>query len=161
MSTTRRRHPMVRLAGTLARLPRYLNLAQRLVRDPAVSPARKAALGLGIGYVALPFDLIPGVIPVLGQLDDLSALLLGLRAALHGCPQEAAEAHLSAAGLSQSALDADVRTVEVAGVWLIVETATLAVRAVTLPARALAGFVPRRRKAAEDSPPAAAEPHSD
>src|SRR5262245_58594432 len=109
--TPKRRHPLVRLAGTVARLPRYLNLAQRLVRDPAISPARKAALGVGVGYVALPVDLIPGVIPILGQLDDLAALLLGLRTALAGCPRADARAHLNAVGLTESALDADVRTV--------------------------------------------------
>jgi uncharacterized membrane protein YkvA (DUF1232 family) len=118
-------------------LPRYLNLAQRLVRDPHVSPARKAALGLGIGYVALPLDLIPGIIPILGQLDDLAALLLGLRAALDGCPPDEAEGHLARVGLSQSALDDDIRTVQVVGVWLVAQTAMLGARLAALPFRAL------------------------
>lgn len=137
MTATRRRRPLARLAGTIARLPRYLNLAQRLLRDKTISPSRKAALGLGMGYVALPFDLIPGIIPVLGQLDDLAALLLGLRTALHGCSPESADAHLTAVGLSRSALDADVRTVQVAGIWLITGAAKLGLRAAALPFRAL------------------------
>jgi uncharacterized membrane protein YkvA (DUF1232 family) len=116
-----------------------MNLAQALVRDPELSVGRKAALGLGIAYVAMPVDLIPGVIPVLGQLDDLAALLLALRTTLKGCTSEQATAHLERAGLSADALDADIRTVEVAGMWLVISAAALA----TKPVRAL--FQRRRR----------------
>ena len=135
---SRRRHPLVRLAGTVARLPRYLYLAQALVRDPAVSVQRKSALAAGLGYAVLPFDILPGIIPIVGQLDDLGALLLGIRQALRGLAPEAATAHLAQAGLAAGALDADLRIVGVAGVWLVAQAAGLARRVVGAPLRLLA-----------------------
>jgi uncharacterized membrane protein YkvA (DUF1232 family) len=54
-------------------------LFKRLLRDPRVPRRAKAALTLVIPYLAMPFDLIPDFIPVVGQLDDalLVALVLG------------------------------------------------------------------------------------
>ena len=141
---SRRHHPLVRLAGTVARLPRYLYLAQALARDPAVSVRRKSALALGIGYAVLPFDLLPGILPVVGQLDDLAALLLGIRQALNGLAPEAATAHLARAGLAPSALDTDMRIVGVATVWLGARTASLAMRVARAPLGVLARL-PRPR----------------
>jgi uncharacterized membrane protein YkvA (DUF1232 family) len=45
-------------------------LFKRLLQDPRVPRRAKAALGLAIPYLAMPFDLVPDFIPVLGQLDD-------------------------------------------------------------------------------------------
>jgi uncharacterized membrane protein YkvA (DUF1232 family) len=49
-------------------------LFKRLLRDPRVTRRAKVALALVVPYLAMPFDLIPDFIPVLGQLDD--ALLI-------------------------------------------------------------------------------------
>jgi uncharacterized membrane protein YkvA (DUF1232 family) len=45
-------------------------LFKRLLRDPRVPRRAKAALVLVIPYLAMPFDLIPDFIPVIGHLDD-------------------------------------------------------------------------------------------
>jgi len=140
---------MVRLAGTVARLPKYVSLGRALLSDGSVSGPRRTAILLGLGYAISPVDLIPGVIPVVGQLDDLAALLLTLRTALRGCSSDAAEAHLQRAGLSGSALDADIRTVAVAGVWIVATVASAGARAIRGPMRWLgnAARAVRRRPA--------------
>jgi uncharacterized membrane protein YkvA (DUF1232 family) len=44
----------------------------RLVWRHAQTPVfAKVLLGMAIGYLLLPFDLIPDFIPVIGHLDDL------------------------------------------------------------------------------------------
>ncbi len=112
------RHPVAELPGILGRLPRYLALGRELLRDPEVPRRRKAALAGGILYVASPIDLVPGIIPVAGQLDDLAALLLSLRYALRGCPPARREVHLRTVGLAPADLDTDLRAVRSAAGWI-------------------------------------------
>lgn len=63
-------------------IPDCLVLVRRLLADPRIPRRRKALLWLLVGYLALPFDLIPDFIPVAGQLDDAIAVALVLRAVL-------------------------------------------------------------------------------
>jgi uncharacterized membrane protein YkvA (DUF1232 family) len=52
-------------------------LFKRLLGDPRVPRRAKLSLGLLVPYLALPFDLIPDFIPVIGQLDD-ALLVMGV-----------------------------------------------------------------------------------
>jgi uncharacterized membrane protein YkvA (DUF1232 family) len=122
------RHPVAKLGETIGRLPRYLALARALARDPALPRWRKAALGAGLVYLASPIDLVPGIIPVAGQLDDLAAVLLGLRTALRGCTPEAAAAHLAAAGLVDGDIGRDLAIVRGAAGWVAGRVARTTVR---------------------------------
>jgi uncharacterized membrane protein YkvA (DUF1232 family) len=65
-------------------VPDCLVLFKRLAGDPRVPRSRKLLLGAMIGYLALPFDLVPDVIPIAGQLDDAIIVALVLRALLRG-----------------------------------------------------------------------------
>ena len=67
-------------AGALATfIPDCVVLVTRLARDPRVPRRRKLLLVALVGYLALPFDLVPDFIPVAGQLDDALMVALVLR----------------------------------------------------------------------------------
>ncbi len=67
----------------IARLVPYCAvLFKRLLTDPRVSWRWKLVAGLALVYLAIPFDLVPDFIPVLGQLDDAILVALVLRGLL-------------------------------------------------------------------------------
>lgn len=70
-----------------------LRLSWRLLRDPRVPLYIKAVPFLPLLYVLSPLDFIPDFIPILGQLDDLTILLLGLRAMEMLAPPELVQEH--------------------------------------------------------------------
>ncbi len=109
--------PLLRmeLMPVLRRLPVYSRLAWVLVRDRRIKRRHRILLLGGIGYLLSPIDLIPGFIPVLGQLDDIGVALWALRRTLQAAPAEVAEAHLAASGLSHELLDADLQRVNRSG----------------------------------------------
>ena len=60
-------------------IPDCIVLVSRLARDPRVPRRRKLWLFALVGYLALPFDLVPDFIPVAGQLDDVLIVAFVLR----------------------------------------------------------------------------------
>jgi uncharacterized membrane protein YkvA (DUF1232 family) len=71
-----------------------LNLARK---DPRVPWVAKAVLALVVAYALSPIDLIPDFIPVLGLLDDLILLPLGIALAIRLMPKDVwAECQLQA-----------------------------------------------------------------
>ena len=110
--------PKDAFVALVKRLPRYAKLAWALAREPSLSRARRAAVLAGAAYVVSPIDLVPGFIPVAGQLDDVAVALGSIRLALNGLSPKVRAAHLAAAGITQADLDADLRaTGSIAG-WL-------------------------------------------
>jgi uncharacterized membrane protein YkvA (DUF1232 family) len=65
-------------------IPDCLVLFRRLLSDPRVSRGRRLLLLALVGYLAMPFDLVPDFIPVAGQLDDAIIVALVLRTVLRG-----------------------------------------------------------------------------
>ncbi len=93
------------------RLPKYARLSAALVRDPRLPVTSKAMLAAGGAYLVSPIDLVPGFIPVAGQLDDLYVLLLGLRQAMRVSPPEAIEEHFANVGLPSSIVEEDLAAI--------------------------------------------------
>ena len=81
-------------ARDLARfIPDCIVLVSRLLRDPRVPRRHKLLLGALVGYLALPFDIVPDFIPVAGYLDDVLLVVLTLRAVLRGTGGELLREH--------------------------------------------------------------------
>ncbi len=85
-------------AGILAELARQLRLIWRLLRDQRVSPWVKLLVPATLLYVISPIDFIPDVVLGLGQLDDLTILLLGLWLFVDLCPKDIVRQHLEELG---------------------------------------------------------------
>jgi uncharacterized membrane protein YkvA (DUF1232 family) len=94
----------------IKRLPTYVRLSAAMARDPRVPKVAKGSLVLGGIYAVSPIDLIPGLIPVAGQLDDLYVVLTGLQQAIRLSPALVVEEHLAAVGLTQTSVNDDLAT---------------------------------------------------
>jgi uncharacterized membrane protein YkvA (DUF1232 family) len=64
----------------------HARLASRLLREPRVPLLAKAVPLLAALYLVSPLDLIPDVFPLLGQVDDLTIILVALAVFLRLCP---------------------------------------------------------------------------
>ena len=84
----------------LLELPRFLRLYMRLLRDRRVSIWPKLLVLVTVGYILLPFDLIPDTIPVLGEVDDVVLLVAAARWFLQWSPPAVVDEHARGVGLS-------------------------------------------------------------
>jgi uncharacterized membrane protein YkvA (DUF1232 family) len=73
-----------------------VHLALRLLREPAVTPYVKAVPLATLAYVLSPLDFLPDFLPLVGQLDDLGVVILGLKVFLGLCPADAVAFHREA-----------------------------------------------------------------
>lgn len=87
--------------GLLRSLLSRVRLAIRLMREPRVPLLTKALPTLAVLYLISPFDLVPDVLPLLGQLDDLGLILITLEVFLRLCPAAALAFHRAAIARSQ------------------------------------------------------------
>jgi len=83
----------VRLGDAIRLLPDLLRLVTRLARDSTLPSGVRLRLWLLLGYLALPLDLVPDFIPVIGYADDAVVTLLVLRSVAHRSGPDAIRRH--------------------------------------------------------------------
>lgn len=98
----------VRLARLIWKLPMYARVIWGLLRDPRTPLHLKALLGAALAYLVMPIDLIPDAIPILGQADDLTVLLLVLDLFIANAPAEVRREHMQRAHNGTADLDRDL-----------------------------------------------------
>jgi uncharacterized membrane protein YkvA (DUF1232 family) len=79
-------------------IPDFFMLLWRLMRDKDVSKNKKLFIGAIIAYVLLPIDLIPDFIPIIGFLDDLVLIAIGLDSIFARTDKEILQKHWSGEG---------------------------------------------------------------
>ena len=98
----------VRMARLIWKLPMYARVIWGLIRDPRTPLPLKGLLVAALAYLVMPFDLIPDAIPILGQADDLTVLMLVLDLFIANAPAEVRRDHLERARNGTADLDKDL-----------------------------------------------------
>ena len=86
-------------------------------RDPRVPWHAKALAAAVAAYALSPIDLIPDFIPVLGQLDDLIILPLGILLAIRLIPPQLMAEHRAAAAVAIGQPQSNAGALAVLAVW--------------------------------------------
>jgi uncharacterized membrane protein YkvA (DUF1232 family) len=82
------------LLGEAVRLlPDLLRLLRRLAADRTLPRGVRLRLGLLLAYLAVPIDLVPDFVPVLGYADDAIVVTLVLRGTVRRAGLDAVRAH--------------------------------------------------------------------
>lgn len=80
--------------GFLGELWQQIRLVFYLVKDREVPIYLKILPFLGIVYALFPIDLVTDFVPVLGQLDDLTLLLIGAKVFIEMAPPQVVARHM-------------------------------------------------------------------
>ncbi|MFC6087599.1 YkvA family protein [Sphaerisporangium aureirubrum] len=81
------------LTEALRILPDLLRLLRRLAADRTLPTGIRVRLGLLMAYLAMPIDLIPDFIPILGYADDAIIVTFVLRGVVRRAGLDAVRRH--------------------------------------------------------------------
>lgn len=68
-----------------------VNIYKLVIKDKRTPMPAKILLGIAVGYILMPFDLIPDFIPVIGHIDDAVIVPLLVFIAFKMIPKEVIE----------------------------------------------------------------------
>jgi|SRR5689334_5303195 uncharacterized membrane protein YkvA (DUF1232 family) len=112
MATTQRLRDWARL------IKRDVHALYLAGRDPRVPWYAKALAALVAGYALSPIDLIPDFIPVLGYLDDVILVPLGIAAVIRLIPPDVMAEHRAMAAAAQERPVSRAAAIAVIVAWL-------------------------------------------
>lgn len=98
----------LRMARLVIKLPTYARVVWGIMRDPRTPIGLKGMLAAALAYVVFPVDLVPDAVPILGQADDLTVLLLVLDLFIQNAPPEVRAEHTARAKNGTADLDRDL-----------------------------------------------------
>lgn len=90
-----------KLKQIAAQLKAEFEFYRRLQKHPQTPILAKFLFWLAVGYLLMPFDLIPDFLPIIGQLDDVVIIPLLLYCALKLTPLEVIAACKEGKGAAQ------------------------------------------------------------
>ncbi len=112
------------IARMIARLKNWLGIAKRDAhalylagRDPRVPWYAKALAIAVAGYVLSPIDLIPDFIPILGYLDEVILVALGIYLVVRLIPPEIMAEHRNTASAALKRPSSRAAAAVIAGIW--------------------------------------------
>ena len=93
----------------IGKLPCYSKMLIKLYRSRDIRKRHKFLLSMGIVYSMSPIELIPGIIPVAGQLDNLLIMLKCLKKVLEAADAEVRDKYLKEAGITIEEINEDIK----------------------------------------------------
>ncbi|NCF64768.1 MAG: DUF1232 domain-containing protein [Chloroflexi bacterium] len=81
-------------SGFFGELWQQVQLVYKLLLDPDVPIYLKVLPFAAVLYLLFPFDFLPDVIPGIGQLDDITILVVGAKLFIDLAPDQAVTRHL-------------------------------------------------------------------
>ena len=111
---------MIERAKQWARIvKRDVHALYRAGRDPRVPWYAKALALCVAGYALSPIDLIPDFVPVLGYLDDVIIVPLGILLVVKLIPPEIMAEHRALAAAAQDRPTSRTAAIVIALIWLV------------------------------------------
>ncbi len=110
---------MTRLKEWARRIKQDVHALYLASIDPRVAWYAKLLAIAVAGYALSPIDLIPDFIPVLGYLDDVIIVPLGILLAVRLIPPDIMAEHRATAASAQERPVSRTAGVVIAGIWLV------------------------------------------
>jgi uncharacterized membrane protein YkvA (DUF1232 family) len=110
---------LLRLKDWARAIKRDVHALYLAARDPRVPWYAKATAACVAAYALSPIDLIPDFIPVLGYLDDVVIVPMGIMLAVRMIPPTLMAEHRASAALFDERPMSIVGTAAIVAIWIV------------------------------------------